>query len=223
MNGQDSVSGVQVTACALLSKQMYELACAFTADMLQGKPLESKTFSVATALPLAAVILAHASLEAYLNEFLNLREHMDPQKWAAAISELRRASIQSKWALAAQLFGGKSFDKAGEPYQSFSLLVTLRNELIHYDPGFRPLGTFPSKTIEALNIKFPFEYPGKTDWTVQVLNPKCAKWVCGTVRAMISKFHELVGDPDLTALPPIGLRHRRRATLPPKRGEGHKP
>jgi hypothetical protein len=181
---------------------MYELACAITADMRHGKLLESKTFSAATALPLAVVILARASLEAYLNEFLNLREHVDSQKWGAAISELRRVNIQSKWALAAQLFGGKSFEKAAEPYQSFSLLVTLRNELVHYDPKFLPLGRFPSKKIEALNSKFRFEYPGKTDWTAQVLNPKCAEWACRTVRAMIGKFHGLIGSSDPTALPP---------------------
>jgi hypothetical protein len=195
------VSAAQPAGAALLSRQMYELACVFTADMLHGKLPESKTFSPAIAFPLAVVILSLSCLEAYLNEFLALHEHADQQKWGATISELQRANLQAKWALAAQLLAGNSFDKGAEPYQSFSLLLALRNELVHYDPEFLPIGTFPSRKIESLSSKFPFVFPGRTVWTAQVLNPECARWACRTVRAMIRKFHELVGGPDFTALP----------------------
>lgn len=190
----------QPHGAALLSRQMYELACAFTTDVLQGKLPESNTFSTAIAFPLTVVILSHTSLEAYLNEFLVLRGHRDPAKWAA-ISELQRANLPTKWSLAALLIGGKAFDKGAEPYQSFSLLLSLRNALIHYHPEFLPVGTFPSRKIESLRTRFSFKFPGKADWTVQVLNPECARWACRTAKAMIAKFHELVGGPDLTTFP----------------------
>jgi hypothetical protein len=197
-----SVSPPPPSGAALLSRQMYELARSFTADMLQDKQPKSSTFSPSISFPLAVVILSLNCLEAYLNEFLALREHADQQEWGAAISELQRANLQAKWALASRLLAGKSFDKGGEPYQSFSLLCALRNELVHYHPEFRPMGTFPSGKIESLKSKFAFAFPGRADWTVQVLNPECAKWACRTVRVMIRTFHELVGGPDFTVLPP---------------------
>jgi len=180
---------------------MYEYACFLTQQMLDGTLPKSPRFSLETAIPLVIIVLCHSSLEAYINEFLVVRKQGDA-KWEAPITELQKANLHEKWALTAQILAGKSFDKGTEPYQSFSLLVTLRNELIHYCPEFLPVGTFPSKKVESLTTKFQFTHPGKTVWIGQVLNAECARWACRTVKEMTKAFHILVGNPDLTQIPP---------------------
>jgi hypothetical protein len=194
----------QPAGFAHLSQQMYEYACSITREMIKGNLGPTPGFSKETAVPLTAVILCHTSLEAYVNEFLAIRKSAGGGKWEAAISELQRANFHEKWALAAIILGEKSFEKSAEPYQSFSLLCTLRNALIHYDPQFLPITEFPTKRLGSLETKFPFSYPGRTLWTNQVLNLECARWACRTVREMIGKFHNLVGGPDLVSLQPGG-------------------
>jgi len=178
-----------------LSRSLYEIAHEFTVAMSRGDVIQYIKY------PSAAVILLHSCLEAYLNEFLATMRQVDAQKWGVAISRLDRADLQQKWLQAPLIFGAQTFEKGTEPYQSFHLLVSLRNELVHYDPRFRTPEEFPSKKIRALRTKFVFAYEGRADWTTQVLTLDCARWGCRTVKTMVRKFHEYVGGADMSAWP----------------------
>jgi len=178
-----------------LSRTFYEVAYEFTLSMSKGE------LSAFIKYPSAVVILLQSCLEAYINEFLAVHRQMDVQKWGAAISQLDRISLPEKWFRAPLIFSSKTFDKGAEPYQSFSLLVSLRNHLVHYDPRFRTPLEFPSKKVRSLKAKFTFSYEGRADWTTQVLNLECARWGCQTVKAMVRKFHEFVGGIDMSSWP----------------------
>lgn len=149
----------------------------------------------------AVVILLTACLEAYVNEYLALMRQMESQKWGEPIAKLDRADLKTKWYEAPLIFGNATFAKGAEPFQSFRLLVSLRNELVHYDPRFRTPSEFPSKAVRTLKDKFPFAYEGTADWTTQVLSSDCARWGCRTAKRMVRRFHEIVGGHDSSAWP----------------------
>jgi hypothetical protein len=182
-------------AMAWLSRSLYEVAHEFTVAMSKGDAVQLIRY------PSAVVILLHSCLEAYLNEFLATMREMEAQKWDAPISRLDGLDLKTKWIQAPLIFGVQTFEKSAEPYQSFHLLVSLRNELVHYDPRFRTPQEFPSKKIKALRTKFAFAYEGKADWTTQVLALDCARWGCRTVKNMIRRFHEYAGAADMSAWP----------------------
>jgi hypothetical protein len=183
---------------AALSRSFYEIAHEFTVAMSRGDAVQFIKYTS------GVVILLHSCLEAYLNEFLATMRQMDSQRWAAAISPLDRADLKRKWLQAPLIFGTHTFEKNAEPFQSFHLLVSLRNELVHYDPRFRTPEEFPSKKIKALKTKFAFAYEGRADWTTQVLTVDCARWGCRTVKNMVQKLHEYAGGTDMSAWPHPG-------------------
>lgn len=178
-----------------LSRSFYETAYDLTVAMSgQGIIRAIKNTS-------AVVILLTACLESYINEYLALMRQMEPQKWGGPIAKLDSADLRTKWHEAPLIFGNVTFDKSAEPFQSFHFLVSLRNELVHYDPRFRTPLEFPSKVVSALKDKFPFAHEGTADWTTQVLNPYCARWGCQTVKRMVGRFHQMVGGNDASAWP----------------------
>jgi hypothetical protein len=178
-----------------LSRSFYEIAHEFTVTMSEGRSLQFIKHSS------AVVILLHSCLEAYLNEFLATMRQLEAQRWGTSISHLDRADLKRKWLQAPLIFGSRTFETSTEPYQSFHLLVSLRNELVHYDPRFRTPEEYPSKKIRALRTKFAFAYEGAADWTTQVLTLNCARWGCRTVLNMIREFHEYAGGPNMSGLP----------------------
>jgi hypothetical protein len=178
-----------------LSGFLYTVAWEFTDSMSKGEKFQRIKY------PSAAVILLVACLESYLNESLSLFRQMEAQKWGAAISELDEKELETRWMRAPLIFGTKTFVAGKEPFQSFHLLVCLRNALAHYDPRFRTPVEFPSDKIERLKTKFVFSYESKSDWTSQVLNLDCARWACKTTKAMVRKFHEFVGGHDMSGPP----------------------
>lgn len=190
---QPGCSGVK--GMAGLSRSFYEVACKFTASMSRGETVQFVKY------PSAAIILLVSCLEAYLNEFLSLFRQVEAQKRGAAISALDGESLETRWMRAPLIFGQCPFDAGTEPFQSFHLLVCLRNELVHYDPRFRITSEFPSDKIAALKSKFPFACEGQSDWTTQVLNLDCARWACRTTKALVRRLHELAGGADMSGWP----------------------
>ena len=147
-------------------------------------------------LPITTIMLSQACLEAYLNEFLVVERTNHPDKWEYVMPCIKRLPLHEKWIFVTKYESGKTFDTGKEPFQSFKLLVGLRNELVHYAPEFRPLAEIPKKMLHGLKSKFDFEYEGRADWTTQILSGPCAVWSCDTAKAMITKFHELIGTSD---------------------------
>ena len=85
---------------------------------------------------LTAVILSVASLEALVNDLFDMagklapRDH-DLRRWSRLWPDLERLNVGLKYLIVAQAIG-EPFDKTRQPYQDFSLLVAVRNEILHY-------------------------------------------------------------------------------------------
>lgn len=80
---------------------------------------------------LTVYIMAVTALESFFNEvFFGSSKRVIKSKIALEI--LEDMDIRTKYYLTPQLLWGKTFDRGAEPYQSFNMLVTLRNYLIHY-------------------------------------------------------------------------------------------
>jgi hypothetical protein len=92
---------------------------------------------------LISIILATISTEAFINELHHLAHNQSDASaagWVNALSEIlneaekSRASIESKYQLAKFILTGQPFDRGSSPFQQFSLLVDLRNLIVHVRP-----------------------------------------------------------------------------------------
>jgi hypothetical protein len=181
----------QIYGFTALSSAFYRLACECA------QQADEKKLTPFIAYPMGAVVNAACALEAFMNEELEVLRSMQEKKWKLVVDTLMdqsRLSLEDKYLLFAQLRLGKTFDKSAEPFQSFSLLIALRNALVHYQPEFAPIESFPCRKIQRLESKFRFtsnEHGAKMSWDDQVLNAECAYWACWTARKMIVCYEDL--------------------------------
>lgn len=100
-------------------------------DLLMAALLAPGLIDQASRASNSAVVLAVASLEAFINQAA--KEFVDA--WG---EDEDRMPLRSKWLVVPRLMTGKSiFSRGAQPYQDFSRLVTLRNELVHSKPSER--------------------------------------------------------------------------------------
>jgi hypothetical protein len=178
-----------------LSHHLYQEACTITKDLLNAAP----TDQIATVA--AVIILAHTSLEAYLNEFLNLKLSLSRAKKYAVLRELIRARLRfrEKWVVVMTVLSGGSFDKGKEPFQSLILLTDLRNEIVHYSPEFLPIDKLPGKRIPEIAKMMPHPFrKGSYSWPGRILIPECARWACKTAHNNARMLYEAVDKKDRT-------------------------
>ena len=188
-----------------LSMMMYQLAslAAHSAAIAPSEP----PWLPRIAMPIDAVVNAATALEAFLNEQMAYPIASNPQEWKGPLNAAERlTSVEDKWLLVSRLLFGRTFDSGREPFQSFRLLVKLRNELVHYKPAFQTGDNMPSFAT-GLESKFAFSRPavpeafaemGVTrvleDWQTIILNAACARWACLTARKMVLAWHDLSGS-----------------------------
>ena len=111
-------------------------------------------------------------------------------------AERSHASLESKFTVGNWILSGKKFDRGTQPYQDFSLLVHLRNDLVHFKASDRfeegvPLdeihqnliNRFKDKNILAENIS-----DKNLSWTFLVKTKAVAEWSCKTAAHMIGEF-----------------------------------
>ena len=76
--------------------------------------------------------------------------------WKLGVPRRAPYSILNKFEVALALADKEPFDQGAKPYQEVKLLVTLRNEWIHYEPGWRaehdgfsPRGIFLGRSADS--------------------------------------------------------------------------
>ena len=88
--------------------------------------------------------------------------------------------LRAKWSLLPLVIRQQTFERGAEPWQSFEVLIELRNYIIHIRRR-----DVPKRVRGFLNAKFD----GKLDFAV-------AQWACETIAAMFDKLTELVAPPE---------------------------
>lgn len=146
----------------------------------------SKPFEI-IASNTACVFYAGSFLEAKVNEFIALTaSSMDKdikptsEFWQVLLELQKDMKLKDKWNLIASIKPGRQWEGAVEPFQSYVLLLTLRNELVHYKGRFSKDDDLPVKKLKALTQRFK----GLKDIKMQAMGVSC--WV-----------HELLTAPDL--------------------------
>jgi len=177
---------------------------------------------------LVAIIFSVSTLEAYLSEVIDSAKAfstMHPR--IKFLGELfgcldeKQISLKDKYNLVRLILCEKAFDTGGPPFQDFSLLVNIRNALIHLKPD-KTSSTETRKTniIKELRQKKiipeeenPFlKSTGKrASWVMYLLNPSVAKWSCNAANLMMQGLWEEVTEEKIKAFSRQVARPRRIA------------
>lgn len=154
----------------------------------------------------SSVLMAASVLEAKLNELsaqvtaLSPEEPRAPLAFWKVLHDVRKdMKFKDKWNLIASVSGGEVWDASREPFQSYELITSVRNELVHYKSEYGEGGKPPVRKIEALiqrfkgaGFVFTFE-PTDASWVSTLLTAReLAEWVAEVVEEFDMKFDHLL-------------------------------
>jgi hypothetical protein len=138
---------------------------------------------------LGSVILSAATLEAYINEVIEM--------WLAENTEESRAlrkhgtNVVAKWRHVAKLKAG--FAESKDPFDSFKLLVGLRGTILHFQPLPEPHREDFQTDVER-RLAGKYQLAEKMTSTARYLNAPCADWAVTTTCQMIRGLYHIGYD-----------------------------
>ena len=146
---------------------------------------------------IVSVVMSWASLEAYINKVIDETRNLH----GLDDEEIRAMSTRTKYTVLPKLFNRQTFDKSKEPFESFIILNSLRNLIVHFSGKWEDMGTWekmgadykPEKIEKMCKSKFKIN-EGRMTWNNKILNRHCAKWACRTVIDFLEEFGNLVKD-----------------------------
>ncbi len=163
---------------------------------------------------LPAYACAVASVEAFINEMLLSRMSKSYFKtsplWSLEKDWYEKLEIKAKLIIVPQLLFGKTFERDKQPFQDMSLLITIRNDIVHYKmekPYPKYLKTTDSRKItldgKSKSSVSDFPWPHKLSCTEGV------RWAhntaCDTINAILSmmpvEFRKLLLNIDQNFVP----------------------
>lgn len=142
-----------------------------------------------------AIVFAAASSEAFINELREMAEvygRMGNDEALKTLSvvlqdaEESRLSITTKYVLAKRFLTGATYDRGGQLFQDFSLLVELRNVLMHTRPReLNNLSSRDQKLLERLVSRGLIEKNYSQNFLDNLANPNVARFSCNAAAAII--------------------------------------
>jgi len=218
---------------------------AFTAQFVAGSVLLSQRAAAIEAQPLsselersehrslvvAAIMQSSAALETELSEIVvhgpgchlgsNGIDH-NAQKFLAPLEPLidKQSGVLNRWQTLLYLLQKGPFDAGALPFQDASLLVLLRNELVHHKSQWG--GALSKKALVERLMARSFQVPpwvlaGHNDFPNRILVADCAQWAAVTAANFLDAVYLLLGVKGV-------LDHNRNpgsvfeSTLPPNVG-----
>jgi hypothetical protein len=154
----------------------------------------------------SSIINAVSFLEARINEEISLGvvcfgfepESVESKEWVTIQKLQKKLTIQEKWDLVALRTDGELWNRGLEPFQSFEIISSLRNELVHFKGAFLGKDEAPNKKIEGLmerlgtNSSASWVEDDCSSWVTDLLNSKdLAAWVYNSVSSFERSYHEL--------------------------------
>jgi hypothetical protein len=176
--------------------------------LAQPRTTQEVTGPTRTRYALSAYILAVAAVEASINEMF-LSEFSDGGVIdSTVVHELRelleRQELISKLLILPQLAFGKRLSTGQQPIQDMSVLVRLRNELIHYKMSGKAPNFVSDLAQKGIAVQLRSgEGEVVSPWTPRVSTMEGIAWAhntaCRTVRAVVALFPEDKRPPFLMA------------------------
>jgi hypothetical protein len=170
--------------------------------------------TVMAADALVSVVMATAATEAFINElgaYYELRDLREPRETAtgAALAEVEksRGSTELKYLMASLGLSGQMFDRGAQPFQDFSTLMKIRNDLMHP----RPLDEFDDAggvTARPTYVR-EFERRGMTcrqgdgvsmSWLNLLETDQIASWACQAAVEIIVAVVEMTPPDGVPAM-----------------------
>lgn len=162
---------------------------------------------------LTSIVFSVLAVEAFLNEVTELAawsryKDSEPESVIAfarfmSDSELARLPLLSRLIHGNWILTGKNVDKGSAPFQDFSLLLGLRNDLVHFKPNedieveiirVKPeevhkkrLEKLRSKNVLATSIAGN-PLSGVSNWTFYVSTKAVADWGCAVASEVVLDF-----------------------------------
>jgi len=168
---------------------------------------------------IGGIISACSFLECYINEIYVAAHDEDPYSlgnipkekvalirklWERNIPRTARFGILEKYDIFLDLIGAEPFEKGRFPYQDASILIDVRNELVHYEPQwtyYQEEQELNKKTGHAKleeKLKYRFE-PSKMHpasyfaFPHYCLSSSCLEWAFRTSKELAMDFSRKVG------------------------------
>lgn len=158
-------------------------------------PQTSTSAWVAAGHSLTAITVAAAAVEASVGEYLAAPAN---RKFFAPENEQWSTSLPRPPQVIKTILKKRLDMEVGSLiwFDRLTCLFELRNALVHYRPGPRPLGTFP-EGLDACVRKHALKPSGDDtmDWTSRLLTPEVAGQAAGIALAAINAFYDLL-EPD---------------------------
>ena len=201
--GQEISESMTMLSSVLLGGSKYCAELAYT-----GK--ESSHISYAN---ISCVLMGASSLEAKINEWVSVQERLikmaekdgDADKLPFTTEQIktfysfqRKTSISEKWNLSIDIGLAERvdiWDEGREPFQSFSLIYHLRNEITHYKGDFLGKDEAPTKKLKELmrgfgiKSKASFMEDDASTWINELLDYNgLGKWVYEKVNSMHDEY-----------------------------------
>ena len=153
----------------------------------------------------ACIFIAASAIEAKVNEWISISQILGGEGkipedfWKSLVSLQRNLRFEDKWNLIASLHNGKLWDRGQDPFQSFDIIVSLRNELIHYKGQFLGRDETPNKKIKDLMRRFgvkshaTFIEDEVSTWVEDLLKVKeLGGWICSKIKSFCNDAYSLL-------------------------------
>ena len=162
--------------------------------------------NAAFSMNIACALFGGSFLEARLNEEIAQMAHGPGRKirpsrkfWTVLYEDQRDMATKQKWNLIASTCRGRVWHASVEPFQSYDLVISLRNELAHYKGIVTRNNEPPVKKLTTLMQRFK----GQKDpmmsafrvasWVDELLSaPELGAWIAKVVQHFDSNFDLLL-------------------------------
>lgn len=175
---EDSCAGKPIKRVMARLSRHLDNGCKFFVDQLK----DAKNLEEVMNFNISIILFSYSIVEAFINERISARvlhEDLPGSEFYRQIQNLQyKLSIQEKWNLITSHNNHETWDAGKEPYQSFELIISLRNELVHYKGAFLEKDTTPTKKINNLMNMFSAKSQSRfidddcSSWVFDLLNKK---------------------------------------------------
>jgi len=151
-------------------------------------------FNGYTTYALPAYVTAVAAVEAFVNEaflsFMAQENFRNSPLWELSRDWLERTELRAKLVLIPQLLFKQSLSRASQPYQDMSLLISVRNSVVHYKLQFEAPKYLKSLDQRRISISTGAEedYP----WPRKIATSEGIRWAHNTACATVLALTNLV-------------------------------
>jgi hypothetical protein len=177
----DTCAGAKIGASMYgFSSDLFE-GCKYNAYLAKNA---DKVFQIRSA-NMSCILFSVSAVEAKLNEYVSMLAYSyeGDSIWKRVKEQHSRKPLSEKWNIIANDVGGEIWDHTQEPFRSYNLVKSLRNELVHYKGHLLRQDQAPNikikEIMDTLGVKSEASF----------IEDDCSSWV-----------NDLINNQDLASL-----------------------